>query len=107
MATVVGVSSPRSTKAPRSSRSWAFLSSGHFDVRPGLSSIASVIGTAVLQIRASHQKLVSGARKTHIKPRTKRYKADCQLTHEGTSRFGGAPCAPGARLAPAFGDWPS
>src|SRR5215216_152504 len=94
---VVGVSSPRSARASRSSRSLTFPSSG-------LSSAASAIGVAIPQTRASHQKFVRGARRMHIQPRTKTYRADCQLIHDGTSRFEADPCTPVPRLAATFKD---
>ena len=102
MAAVAGVSSSRSARMCRSSCSLAFLSSGLFDVRLGLSSVASATGTAVAQARASHQKLVRGTKTRHNHPRTNRYNADCQLIHDVTSLFPIGPCAPVLRLVAAL-----
>src|SRR5919107_750043 len=79
--------------------SLTFLLPGLFKMRRGLSSPASAIGTAVPQTRASHQKLVRGTRRMLVPPRTNKYRADCQLTHEATSLFRLVPCAPVFRLA--------
>src|SRR5918998_6494976 len=104
MAAVAGVSSPRSERTCRSSRSLAFLSSDLSSARLGLSSMASAIGTIAPKTRASHQRLVRGARNTHVEPKANAYSADCQLTHEATSRLAVEPRAPGPRLAAVSGD---
>src|SRR5215213_4614788 len=103
MAAVAGVISRRSARACRSSPSLTFLS---FDLlRPGLSSTESAIGTTVAKSKASHQKLVRGTRTRHTQPKASRYNADCQLTHDATSRFAVEPRVPrsplllGARLS--------
>src|SRR5829696_2911281 len=102
MAAVAGVSSSLSARMCRSSCSLTFLSSDLFDVRLALSSVASAIGTAVPQARASHQKLVRGTRTRHNHPRTNRYNADCQLIHDVTSLFTVEPCAPVLGLVAAL-----
>ena len=98
MAAVVGVSSPLSASARRSSRSFSFPSSGSSGVRPDLSSMASANGVAMPQTRAIHQRSVRGTSKTHTHPKTKTYIADCQLTHEVASRTTAVPRAPAPRL---------
>ena len=68
--------------------------------------MASAIGTAAPKTGTIHQKRVSEARGTHTAPRTKTYRAVCQLTHEDPPRLGVEPRVPGARLTATSEDRP-
>jgi hypothetical protein len=106
MAAAAGVRLPRSARPCRSSRSLSFLSSRSPDAKRGLSSMSSAIGTAAPKTGTIHQKLVSEARGTHTAPRTRTYRADCQLTLEHPPRLGVEPRVPGARLTETSEDRP-
>src|SRR5918994_1608033 len=92
IAAVSGVSSPRSTSASTSSRSW--LSAGRTP-RSGLARKASEIGTAAPRTGTIHQRAVRGTKSTQAKARTKTYRAECQLILGAEGRPAGGWLIPG------------
>jgi hypothetical protein len=102
IAAVVAVISARPARASSNSRSMPFLF-GMPSAGRGLSRAAYANGAATARIGTIHQKLVRGARTTHITPTTKRYNAACQLNIESVFRLSLSPRRGTSRLASSVG----